>query len=216
MTMTQMNDHAEWLTPSDLIEIPDTALPELQIISADIPTAMHKYQLQKAMREFMRRSRIQIRTVCFQLTCGVTEYQLELPDQEEFISFQRSNGPGRTDAGGITECGGFRLSWDVSTCNVSVHPEPNCAGTACVRIATTPSLESCQVDRKLFSRYSDALISGAKSYLYAMDGENVTWFNPSLAQYHELKFSSHITDAATDKMTGHGAGPFTMKSRRMV
>lgn len=199
-----------------LIEIPDYALPELQVLSADIPDEMLKYHLQKAMREFTKRARTQIRNVTVQLQDCVNEYPMDLPEGEEFISFQQVSRHARDPAAMTTECGGYQLSWDVPSCTVVCECPPQCIVPVRFKVATAPSVTSCKVDEKIFSRNLDTLIHGAKSYLYAMSGEEVTWANASLAQFHDLKFGNGITSAQVDKMTGHASGRFKMQTRRIL
>lgn len=205
-----------WIEPVHLEEVGDWALPELQVVSSDAPDAMLKHYLRRAMREFTRRARVQIRYITLNLQECVDTYQVNLPQGEEFVSFQRGARYGESHAGGLTECGGYQLSWDVSSCNVKVHPEPRCAGPVRFKVATSPSVDSCLVDATLFRRYFDALLFGAKGYLYGTPGENVTWFNPTVAQYNELRFNNAITAAGIDKITGYSSGPFTIKSRKIV
>lgn len=200
----------------DCFEIPDDCLAELQVISADIPDDMLKYYLRKAMEEFAERSRIQLRNITVNLQPCVCNYPITLPCSEEFISFQQPSMRPMQPAETSTECGGYQFSWDVPSCTLVVTPEPKCTESVKLLVATAPSIESCLVDRKLFTRYFRTLVHGAKSYLHIMTGEEVTWTNPGLAQFHDLKFQNGITAATTDKIIGHASGPFTMRHRRIM
>lgn len=209
--------HIPWIEPVDCFEVPDDCLAELQVISADIPNDMLKYYLRKAMQEFTDRSRIQIRNITINLQACVCDYPITLPHGEEFLSFQRRSLRPMQPHETTTECGGYQFSWDVPSCTVSVAPAPRCQGPVKLQVATAPSIESCLVDRKIFTRHLRTLIHGAKSYLFLMSpNDEVTWANAGLGQYHELKFSAGIAAAATDKILGHSTGPYVMQHRRIV
>ena len=140
-----------------------------------------------------------------------------LPCEEEFISFQKRSIDCQNPAETTTECGRYQVKWGVSTCNVKVAPAP-CGVRVPVElvVATTPTIESCKVDAKIYRRYYDALIHGAKSYLYATKGDEIDWSDGALAAFHDQKFQAKITAASVDKILGHASGPFAMVSRRII
>ena len=197
------------------MEIAQGSLPELAMISSDIPHEMLAYQVRKAMREFTDRSRTQLRKVEIQLTPCVKEYKITLPCGEEFVSFQedhRHNGLKSS----ITQFGRYQVKWDVSTCHVEVSPDPCDDVPIRISVATKPSIESCLVDAKLYHRYYDTLMYGAKSYLYAMTGDDVEWANGTLAAFNDQKFQAGITAAATDKILDYHSGPFNLPAPRVI
>lgn len=214
--MTVALDQIPCIEQVDCYEIPDDCLAELQVINADIPNDMLKYFLRKAMVEFADRSRTQLRNVTIDLQNCVCNYPITLPCGEEFLSFQRRSIRPMQQSETTTECGGYQFSWDVPSCTVVVAPTPTCTESVKLLVATAPSIESCLVDKKLFTRHFRTLMHGAKSYLHMMSGEEVTWTNPGLAQFHDLKFSAGIAAAATDKIIGHAVGPFVMPHRRIL
>ena len=200
----------------ECVEVPESCLAELQIIDEDIPGDMLTYAMRKAYREFVKRSLVQVRTIILNAQCGVDEYPLDLPCDEELVAWQMQHKDPHRQEMCLTECGRHRVYWDVSTHHVKVHPVPDCEGPIRLKVATAPSINTCLVDKRLFDRHFDDLLLGAKAYLYLMTGTNVTWTNPGLAQNMELKFDRKITAASITRITGGTVGPFTMKTRRMV
>lgn len=194
----------------------DQFLSELQIISSDIPDDMLKFYLRKAIRDFSKRSNNLLRKVKIHLQPCVKEYPICLPEGEEFNSLQRPRDRQR-EVGCYTECGRYYVSWSVPLQKFVVgRPDPKTTTDVYVMVSTTLNKEACVVDSAFMNAYYDDIIHGAKAELFALNGENVTWTNLKLADYHNKAFSERITAAGLKRLLGGSTGTVALKPRRTM
>jgi hypothetical protein len=211
----------------------DAFAPEVAVAFEGIPQSMALNYIRQAAIDLAEKSQVLVRELDVPLQPCVTEYLLEVPTCERIVSVQsvgiRGDAQGcpcargsRTGRWSAWRCHreSFRFEYpNRMTVNVGPHPphdphRPEELRPAWVRVAVAPTRDSCDVNRRFYEVYHEAVVNGAIARLLLIP--KTGWTNVSLAAVYEDKAKAAITAAGIDRMIGGMRGPFRMKSRRVI
>lgn len=85
--------------------------------------------------------------------------------------------------------------------SIGLYPTPDKAYTINLRVALRPIRSATQVEDQLFEHWTEAIMDGAFSRLFAIPGQEFT--SPPLAKYHADKYEIGINAAMLDARRGN-------------
>lgn len=191
-------------------------LPELQLEIPELPDDILMHYVRKAAIEFCERSHVLQREVVICLQPCVPNYLLEPPDCTRIVLI---NGVCRS-------CGGpyDRLTskpchvpafgclswWDKVEGSIWLHPAPAERSNIMVRMSVAPEQDACEVDAVLYDRYREAILSGARHFIYAIPRRE--WSSQPISDSSRQEFDRRIASAGVDRLMGGQQGHVNIKT----
>jgi hypothetical protein len=200
--------------------------PEVTLAAKDCPPEIAENYLRHAAIDLAERSQAVVRALYVHVQACVNDYLLELPTCERIVSIQQiCNHDGCTPVVPTSHgpCSlpcplgcGASLAWFEHPNVVYFSPAPahDLQDAFRVEVATAPERDACDVDRRYYERYHEAVVHGALARLLMLKGTE--WYDPMLARDHRLQFDQQVSAAGMDRLTGGVRGPFRMVPRRIV
>lgn len=192
-------------------------LPELRLEIPELPDDVLMHYVRRACIDFCERSHVIQREVMICLQPCVGNYILEAPDCTRIVMV---NGVCRA-------CGGpyERLNdkpchigclcrvawWDRNEQSINLNPAPADTDNIMVRFSIAPEQDACEVDRVLYDRYNEAIMAGARAFLYAIPRRD--WSSQATSDAQRQEFDRRIASAGVDRLLGGQQG--TVKLRHI-
>lgn len=196
-------------------------LPELTFDIPELPDEIAMHYIRKAAIEFAQRSRVIRRKVRIRTQNCVNNYILEAPDCMELVAIHTlcnvSGGccgtPSRVthEPCNIRSCG--VTSWYEAPNIIWISPGRDCTEYE-VEISVAPPPDACELDKEFYTKYQEALLVGAKTFVYGLSRKD--WSSQPLSDAMRLEFDRRIAAATLDKLMGGQVGAIKAKSRRVV
>ena len=208
----------------------DVLIPELRLVATDVPEDMLMHYIRQSAIEFAKRSQVVTQEHCIDIQPCVSEYDIHLTDQEQFISFQDNtvnDGCPTTNNCKDTECNGYTISWSAPRQRLVLSPEPSRASKLCLKIAVAPSLTACEFDPRLVNDNYRGILYGALTALHAIttvkdknpDNKKLcdtNTYDKNMVSYYEHKFQREITAAGIDRLLNQKRGLVKMRKPRIM
>lgn len=177
-------------------------IPELTLAAPSAPVPLMELCLNRAAREFLRRTRAWQEWLEPQATDGkpLTEYDFDLPPGAELLRLERAtkNGAELTVANGrdvardtSVHGAAFLISANLRTFRVGAP-----AGNVQVYVSLIPVIGARQLPDEVATLYHEAIGHGARAQLASTPSTD--FFNPDQMAIAAAQFEQAITSAMTD------------------
>lgn len=182
-------------------------LPRVRLIAKGVPDDVALEYLGQAAVDFAVKSRLLKRRLVADIQASVQDYYLEAGEAEQ-IHLVQLVSVGCDCGGGFsrTSCavrGGYCDSQNgvfdflpPDKVWLKQPPEADVEEGLLVEYVAAPTQSACEVDRLLFDRYQDGIVSGALGYLLLMN--QYGFADPHLADVYERRFKKAVNQAKID------------------
>lgn len=149
--------------------------------------------IRNAAITFADKSGVLTQVIKVDLQCGLSEYPLDVKDCETIIGVKRAKYGSffSEDCGCSWTWGGVDFWFDDDVLHIYPAPTKDVYEGLEVEVVLTPSRDACELDAQFFSKWHDAIISGALSEIHSMPG--FPWSSVTRADYRNRKFNEEIS-----------------------
>ncbi|QEY24780.1 hypothetical protein D0T90_10135 [Neisseria animalis] len=176
-------------------------LPRVRLIAKGVPDDVALDYIGQAAFEFAVKTRLLKRELVFDVQADVQDYYLEAGECEQVHLIRKidldcdvcGTASCAVDAG---YCANQNLLFDFEPPEkiwLKKRPDADAENAFRVEYVAAPTQTACEVDRLLFDRYQDAVVSGALAYLLLM--RQYDFAAPQLADRYESRFRREINRA---------------------
>jgi hypothetical protein len=187
---------------------------------AGAPDNMVEYYVRQAIIDMAYKTLNIQRDYYIDTQCNVCDYELPLEDGfyphmirsveldgRELIGVQHPPARGEMFHGNFYYEQPNRLL-------VGSVPSSDCDEGLLVRTVVVPSQKTCSVDRWIYDRYLNDIVTGALSHLFLMAG--ASWYSTTNGGIYLRRWKGMLANMKTERHKGNIAGPTFMKTRRVV
>lgn len=191
-------------------------LPELQLEIPELPDDILMHYVRKAAIEFCERSHVLQREITICLQQCVPNYLLESPDCTRIVSVSgicRACGAPYervTSKPCHVPCLNRMAWWDRNEGSIWLHPAPAEGSNIMVRVSVAPEQDACEVDAILHDKFHEAILAGARHFLYAIPRR--AWTSQTFSDSCRQEFDRRIASAGIDRLFGGQQGTVRMKN----
>lgn len=190
--------------------------PEIVATLGEAPIDMIENYARLVAQDFCTRTNVLTRETTVDVWEHIPDYEFSIDDGEQVVRIlsvekREPCGVRRTYTKLPIDDYEYKYPDTVVLHNIPAH---NVKSGLRIRYSVAPTITSCEVDKRLFTEFSAAMISGTLSKMYQMTA--MPWGGIQTAEFHRRIYDDEVNRAGLRRVMNYQAKQITIKPGRFV